>query len=102
VLTPQNFQLIGICDERPCHGSGSYSPVRHHRGPGLIPGLSVWDLWLTKWHCVQVLLRVLHTSPVVIIPLMLPADSVSNFIHFLCQVVGIEHIHQVMISRLHM
>jgi len=80
VLRPQNFQLIGIWDERPCHGSGSYSPVRHHREPGLIPGLSVWVLWLTKWHWGQVLLRVLHTSPFVIIPLMLPADSVSSVI----------------------
>jgi hypothetical protein len=55
-----------------------------------------------KWHWGQVLLQVLHTSPVVIILLMLPADSVINFNHPLCQVVGIEHINQVMISRLHM
>jgi len=61
MLRPQNFQLIGICNERPHHGSGSYSPVQHHRGPGLIPGL--------------------HTSPIVIIPLMLAVDSFIYFIH---------------------
>jgi hypothetical protein len=102
MLRPQNFQLIGICDERLCHGSGNYSPVRHRRCPGLIAGLSLWDLWLTKWHWGQVLLGVLQTSLVIIIALMLLADSVSNFIHPLCQVVGIEHINQVMISRLRM
>jgi hypothetical protein len=56
-----------------------------------------------KWQWGQDLPQVLHTSPpVVIFLLMLLADSVSNFIHPLCQVVGIEHINQVMISRLHM
>jgi hypothetical protein len=76
--------------------------VIHQKGPGLIPGLSVWDMWLIKWHWGQVSLQVLQTSPVIIIPQMLPVDSVSNFIYPLCQVVGMEHVNQVMVSRLHM
>ena len=34
----------------PCHGSGGYSPASHHGGPGSIPGQSMWNLWLSKWH----------------------------------------------------
>jgi hypothetical protein len=25
-------------------------PFFHHRGLGLIPGQSMWDLWWTKWY----------------------------------------------------
>ena len=25
-------------------------PASHRRGPGSIPGQSIWDLWWTKWH----------------------------------------------------
>lgn len=36
------FQLIGICDKRPCHGSGTYSPDCHHKGPDLC-GICGWQ-----------------------------------------------------------
>jgi hypothetical protein len=37
-------------EQRPCHGSGGYSPAFHRGGPGSIPAQSMWDLWWTKSH----------------------------------------------------
>jgi hypothetical protein len=34
---------------RPRHSSSDWSLASHYGGPGSIPGLVKWDLWLTKW-----------------------------------------------------
>jgi hypothetical protein len=45
------FRLIVVCP---------------HRGPGLIPGPLVWDLWCTKWHQEMVFSEHFCFSPVTI------------------------------------
>ena len=44
-------QVVKInCVDQLCHFPGSQLTTSHSRGWGSIPGQSVWDLWLTKWH----------------------------------------------------
>lgn len=55
----------------PCHGSGGLSSASRRRAPGLIPGLSMWNLWWKKLHRDRIYSRVLRFPHVSIIPSML-------------------------------
>jgi hypothetical protein len=44
------YEFVFYNSNWPGHSTGSQSLASHHRGLGLLPGQSMWDLWWTKWH----------------------------------------------------